>query len=146
MAEAFVNRLGGDAFRGWSAGSHPLGEIVRETSEVMRDKGISLEGQWSKGLNDVALHDMDVIVTMGCEVSCPVPATFAGRVVEWNIPDPYGADLPRYREVRDLIEAQVGQLLAELDRPLSKKAVQSSTPSCGKAEEVHARQSRSSRR
>ena len=123
MAEAFVNQFGGDQVRGWSAGSHPLGEIVRGTNEAMREKGISLEGQWSKGLNDVPLHDMDVIVTLGCEVSCPVPAGFAGRVVEWNIPDPYGAGLARYREVRDLIEARVARLLDELGGPLSKRVV-----------------------
>jgi arsenate reductase (thioredoxin) len=123
MAEAFVNQLGGDEVRGWSAGSHPLGEIVWGTSEVMREKGISLEGQWSKGLKDVPFREMDVIVTLGGEVFCPVPAGFAGRVVEWNIPDPYGADLPRYRKVRDLIEAQVDRLIAELGRARSKKAV-----------------------
>jgi arsenate reductase (thioredoxin) len=123
MAEAFVNQLGRDEVRGWSAGSHPLGEIAWGTGEVMREKGISLEGQWSKGLKDVPLHDMDVIVTLGCEVFCPVPASFAGRVVEWNIPDPYGADLALYREVRDLIDAQVAGLVAELGQHRPKKAV-----------------------
>jgi arsenate reductase (thioredoxin) len=123
MAEAFVNQLGGNEVRGWSAGSRPLGEIVWGTTEVMREKGIALEGHWSKGLNEVPLRQMDVIVTLGCEVSCPVPPSFAGRVAEWNIPDPYGADLTRYREVRDLIEAQVAQLLAELGCTLSTKTV-----------------------
>lgn len=122
MAEAFLNHLGEGQVRGWSAGSYPLGEIAWGTSLVMREKGISLEGQWSKGLNDVSLDDTDVIVTLGCEVSCPVPAGFAGRVVEWNIPDPYGSNLARYREVRDLIEAKVGELLAGLGHPVPKKA------------------------
>ena len=121
MAEAFLHQLGGDEFRGWSAGSSPLGRIVPGTLVVMQEKGVSLEGQWSKGLKDVPLHAVDVIVTLGCEVSCPVPPGFAGRVVEWNIPDPYGSDLARYREVRDLIGAQVAELLAELgSRPLEK--------------------------
>lgn len=122
MAEAFVNRWGVDEVRGWSAGSCPLGEIVRGTTAVMREKGFSLEGQCSKGLRDVPLDDMDVIVTLGCEVSCSVPAGFAGRVVEWNIPDPYGSNLARYREVRDLIEVRVAELLAGLGNPLAKKA------------------------
>src|SRR5690349_1019273 len=78
MAEAFANQLGADGFRAWSAGSMPLGEIVPPTFQVMREKGLSLDGQWSKGLKDVPLDSMDVVVGMGCEVNCPVPAGFKG--------------------------------------------------------------------
>ena len=150
MAEAFLNRSGGDGVHGWSAGSCRLGEIAWGTSLVMREKGISLEGQWSKGLNDVPLADMDVIVTMGCEVSCPAPAGFAGRVVEWSIPDPYGSDRAAYREARDLVEAKVTALATELGRSVpktvSRKGGSGSIRSLGQAEEFHARQSGSSRR
>jgi arsenate reductase len=115
MAEALARQLGGGRVRAWSAGSHPLGEIIPETYEIMSEKGISLEGQWSKGLRDVPVADMDVVVGMGCDVVCPIPAGFKGRVIEWNIPDPYGRDLAFYRNVRDLIERQVSALLSDLD-------------------------------
>ncbi len=115
MAEALANHLGEGRVRAWSAGSHPLGEITPETYEVMREKGISLEGQWSKGLRDVPLSEMDVVVGMGCEVVCPVPSGFRGRMIEWNIPDPYGHDLAFHRTIRDLIERQVSALLSDLD-------------------------------
>jgi protein-tyrosine-phosphatase len=75
---------------------------------------MTLEGHWSKGLDDVPASEMDVIVGMGCEVVCPVPPGYKGRVVEWNIPDPYGQDLDAFRGVRDLIERQVKALLEEL--------------------------------
>jgi arsenate reductase len=114
MAEAFAKQLGGGRVRAWSAGSHPLGEITPETYMVMNEKGISVEGQWSKGLRDVPLAEMDVVVGMGCEVECPVAAGFKGRTIEWNIPDPYNHELPAYRSVRDLIERQVRALLADL--------------------------------
>ena len=115
MAEALANHLGEGRVRAWSAGSHPLGEITPETYEVMAEKGITLEGQWSKGLRDVPVAEMDVVVGMGCEVVCPVPAGFQGRVIEWNIPDPYSRDLAFFRSVRDLIERQVTALLSDLD-------------------------------
>jgi len=115
MAEALASHLGGGKVRAWSAGSHPLGEITPETYEVMREKGISLEGQWSKGLRDVPIDQMDVVVGMGCEVVCPVPSGFKGRMIEWNIPDPYSRDLVFSRTVRDLIERQVAALLSDLD-------------------------------
>jgi protein-tyrosine-phosphatase len=81
----------------------------------MREKGLALDGQWSKGLGDVPLDIMDVVVSMGGEVRCTVPAGFRGMRVSWNIPDPYSRDLNYYRSVRDLIERQVKSLLRDLD-------------------------------
>jgi protein-tyrosine-phosphatase len=119
MAEAWANSLGKGKVQASSAGSHPLGEISRDTCLVMEEKGISLDGQYSKGLREVNVSEMDVIVTMGCEVECPVPAGFKGRVVEWNVPDPYAFGLPAFRAARDLIELQVEGLLFSLLPPTS---------------------------
>lgn len=116
IAEAFANHLGRGRVRGWSAGSRPLGYILPETHEVLREKGIVLDGHRSKGLSEVPVADMDIVVGMGCEVECPVPAGFRGRVIEWNIPDPYGRDLAFFRGVRDLISRQVTALFHELEQ------------------------------
>ena len=116
MAEGLANHLGGARVRAWSAGSHPLGMVLPETHEVMREKGINLDGHSSKGLKDVPVARMDVVVGMGCEVECPVPLNFKGQVIEWNIPDPYGHDLEYFRKVRDLIARQVADLLKGLEK------------------------------
>ena len=113
MAEALANRLGQGRVRAWSAGSRPAGVISAVARNVMGEEGLSMDGQWSKGLEEVPVADMDVVVTMGCEVECPAPRGFTGRLVEWDIPDPFD-DLQRGREVRGLIERQVMALLAEL--------------------------------
>lgn len=107
--------MGGKSFRAYSAGSMPLGEIIAPTFQVMREKGLTLEGQWSKGLKDVPLDNMDVVVGMGCEVHCPLPEGFKGILVGWNIPDPYNRNLDYFRSVRDLIERQVKSLLRDLE-------------------------------
>jgi arsenate reductase (thioredoxin) len=114
MAEAFANRLGEGWVRAWSAGSRPFGSIIEETYTVLAEKGIFLDGYRSKGLKDVPLAAMDLVVTMGCEVACPLPKDFKGRLVEWEIADPYGMELDFYRSVRDHIEADVQRLLASL--------------------------------
>jgi arsenate reductase len=114
MAEAYANTLGGGRVKAWSAGLAPYGEIVLETETVLAEKGIALDGHWSKGLKDVPVAGMNVVVGMGCEVECPVPAGFRGRVIEWNIPDPFGHELSYFRSVRDLIERQVKALLDEM--------------------------------
>ena len=116
MAEALANHLGQGRVRAWSAGSNPLGEIAPLTFDVLKEKGISLDGHWSKGLKDVPVAEMDIVVGMGCEVVCPVPVGFKGRVIEWNIPDPYGGEIESYRSVRDLIERQVAALLEVHDQ------------------------------
>jgi protein-tyrosine-phosphatase len=46
-----------------------------------------------------------------------VPAGFRGRVVEWDIPDPYARGLEAFRDARDLIGWQVQALLADLIPP-----------------------------
>lgn len=115
MAEALANRLGKGRVRAWSAGSQPLGLILPETQHVLNEKGIRLDGHWSKGLREVPVDEMDVVVGMGCEVECPLPAAFKGRAIEWNIPDPYGHELDYFRRVRDLIEKQVAALLLGLE-------------------------------
>jgi arsenate reductase len=115
MAEAWARHLAPEKVRAFSAGSWPLGTIAAGTYEVMQEKGLALEGQTSKGLRDVPLATMDVVVTMGREVDCPVPEDFKGRIIDWDIPDPYNRDLEFYRSVRDLIELQVRVLLDDLN-------------------------------
>ena len=55
-----------------------------------------------------------LIVTMGCGDSCPLVK--AARREEWNIPDPKELPDDQFREVRDLIERKVVELLASLER------------------------------
>jgi arsenate reductase (thioredoxin) len=115
MAEAWARRTAERQVRAWSAGSHPLGEILAETRQVMEEDGIPLEGQYSKGLGEVPLKDMDIVVGMGCEVVCPLPEGFKGRVVQWNIPDPCGRNLEFFRSVRNSIKIHTAALLAQLE-------------------------------
>jgi arsenate reductase (thioredoxin) len=114
MAEAWANYHGRGRVRAHSAGSHPFGSIIDDTYTVMAEKGITLDGHCSKGLPDVALGEMDVVVGMGCEVACPVPEGFQGRKLQWDIPDPFGERIEYFRKVRDMIEQQVLKLLAEI--------------------------------
>jgi arsenate reductase (thioredoxin) len=117
MAEAWANHYGKGRVEVYSAGSHAYGAIVDETCTVMSEKGISLDRQWSKGLAEVALADMDVVVSMGEEVECPLPAGFKGQLLGWNIPDPYARGMGTFRKVRDMIEQQVWWLLSDLLAP-----------------------------
>lgn len=114
MAEAIANFLGAGRIQVWSAGSHPLGSIFPHTRTVLEEQSISIDEQWSKGLRDVPVTEMDMVVSMGSEVEFPLPSGFTGRLVEWEIPDPYGYELDSYRVIRDLIGQKVAALLDKL--------------------------------
>jgi protein-tyrosine-phosphatase len=117
MAEAWANHFGQGRVEAHSAGLYPFGTIAEDTYTVMNEKGISLDGQCSKGMRDVPVTEMDVLVGMGCEVECPVPEGFKGRIVKWEIPDPFARGIATSRNVRDMIERQVLALLADLVPP-----------------------------
>jgi len=119
MAEAMAKKLGKGKVRAWSAGLFPLGWIASGTHIVMEENAFFLDGQWSKSLKDVKIEQMDIVVEMGHEVFCPLPEGFKARLIEWEIPDPYGAALDDYRKARDLIEEHVTRLLAEIKTPTS---------------------------
>jgi protein-tyrosine-phosphatase len=114
MAEALANQLGEGKVQAFSAGMCPLGAISQDTRVVLHEKGITLAGHWSKGLGDVPISEMDVVVEMGYGVKCRFPADFKGRSIQWHIPDPYLLDRDYFRDVRDLIESEVRRLLADL--------------------------------
>jgi len=117
MAEGWANHLGNGQVQAFSAGTHPYGEIAGETYDVMHEKGLPLEAHCSKGLGDVPVGEMDVVVKMGSEVAFSLPEGFQGRVEDWNIPDPFGRGVVVFRNVRDMIERQVLGLLAEIVKP-----------------------------
>ena len=114
MAEGWAKYHGKGRVVAFSAGSFPYGNIIDDVYTVMKEKGISLEGQRSKGLRDLAVAEMDIVVRMGHEVECSVPAGFKGRVVDWDIPDPFGQGIDTFRDIRDLIEEEVLSLLADV--------------------------------
>ena len=132
MAEALANQLGEGKVRAFSAGTHPLGVISRDTCEVLREKGIALDEHWSKGLEDVPVSEMDVVVEMGYGVRCRLPADFKGRRIRWRIPDPFALDRDHYRDVRNLIESEVRRLLADLEIRNSKLETRNSKNQNGK--------------
>jgi arsenate reductase len=114
MAEALANQLGEGKVRAFSAGTHPLGVISLDTRVVLGEKGITLAEHWSKGLSDVPISEMDLVVEMAHGVKCRLPADFKGRLIQWHIPDPFLLDRDYFRDVRDLIESEVRRLLADL--------------------------------
>ena len=112
MAEAFA-RLQGDDVEVYSAGSRPSGQVNLNAIKFMREAGYDLTQHESKSLLEIPDIDYDFVATMGCGDECPYVK--AKRRVEWDIPDPKNVAPDKFREIRDLIETKVRQVLRELD-------------------------------
>jgi arsenate reductase len=111
MAEAFCRALGGDVECA-SAGSKPAKAVQPDTIAAMSEVGIDMTQARPKGFKDLPDLKYDYLVTMGCEVDCPfLPGA---KVVQWQIPDPYGKGMDEYRRVRELIRSEVTNLLVRL--------------------------------
>jgi len=79
----------------------------------MEEIGYDLSTHRSKGFTEVPFFQVfDAVVLLGCGDQCPF--VMSARVEEWNIPDPRNLPLNQFREVRNLIESRVKELLALL--------------------------------
>jgi arsenate reductase len=108
MAQAFFERHAPGDIRAESAGSSPGREVWPEVVAAMAEVGFDLSNRRPKKLlREMQLH-ADWAVTMGCGDACPyVPTT----VEAWDIPDPAGRALDEVREIRDVIEERVRELI-----------------------------------
>jgi arsenate reductase len=113
MAQGFAEALGQGELKVYSAGSRPFWAIDPLVIEVMMEKGIDLSSKRPKSLNDLPPIEMDYLITMGCEETCP--AVLSKNILEWDIPDPKGKSIDVFREVRDLIENKVRTFLKEIE-------------------------------
>lgn len=115
MAEGFARALGGSAVEARSGGSKPKGHVLPEAIAVMRERGIDIGRQRSKGFGEAWIRERcDLVVVMGCgDDACP--AFLGKRMEHWDLPDPDGKDLDAFRAVRDDIERRVRDLLALRD-------------------------------
>jgi arsenate reductase (thioredoxin) len=112
MAEAFARMHGGDAVEAYSSGSKPSGRVNPRAIEFMKEKGYDLSAHASKPLTEIPGGEYDAAVTMGCGDNCPMVK--ARLREDWGIPDPKELPAEEFREVRDLIERKVKELLARL--------------------------------
>jgi arsenate reductase (thioredoxin) len=112
IAEAFARRHGGAGVEAYSAGSRPSGRVNPKAVSTMRELGYDLAQHASKGLGDIPDVEYDAAVTMGCGDECP--RVKARRRLDWGIPDPKELPPEQFRDVRDLIERKVLELLRSL--------------------------------
>ncbi|MCX7703740.1 MAG: arsenate reductase ArsC [Planctomycetota bacterium] len=117
MAEGFLRHLAGREVEVFSGGTEPAPKVNPLAVKVMKEIGIDISGQHPKRISETGVDVFDVAVTMGCmSAGQACPLVRAKKVIEWNIPDPKGKPIDFFREVRDMIRAEVGALIEELKK------------------------------
>ena len=122
MAEGFARQLVRDGQRVYSAGTAPK-DIHPMAIQVMKEVGIDISGQHSKGVEAIPLNQIQRIVTLCGEAadSCPALSEKVEHI-QWSLSDPALVQGPRdeilrsFREVRDQIHEQVEKLFAAASR------------------------------
>lgn len=108
MAEGWAKALGSDVLEVYSAGTEDYPEVKPLAVAVMEEAGVDMGGQRPKLLSDIPA-EVDVLITMGCNVVCPfIPNS---HTEDWGLDDPSGGPIEDYRVTRDLIKTRVEELI-----------------------------------
>ena len=106
IAEALGRKLASEVFESYSAGTERKDRINPDAVRLMKQvHGIDMEaeGQHSKLLSQ--LPDADVVITMGCNVQCPLlPCQWRE---DWGLDDPTGKPDEEFLKTIRRIEEEI---------------------------------------
>lgn len=114
IAEGFFKKYAPKEFKVQSAGTKPILQINPIAVQSMKEIGIDISTQKSKGLTDEMIRNSDHIVNMGCMDKSFCPTIFLPKVIEWNLEDPKGKAIEEVREIRNEIEKMVKELVSAI--------------------------------
>ena len=108
IAEALGKKLASDVFESYSAGTETKPRINQDAVRLMkRFYGIDMEEtQYSKLLSQIP--PVDVVITMGCNVRCPL--LLCAYREDWGLDDPTGKSDDVFLETIRQIEEKILRL------------------------------------
>ncbi len=123
IAESLLNYNGNGRFIGYSAGSHPRGEVHPHALKLLLSQGHDVENLRSKSWDEFEVADaplMDFVFTVcnnAANEPCPV---WPGRPVtaHWGLADPAGVEgtkteqLEAFQRAYELLEERIAAFLA----------------------------------
>jgi len=112
FAEAILNHRGAPTFRGFSAGSRPIGRVNPYALQQLEAAGLPAAGARSKSWEEFAkpgaakMHFVFTVCDNAAKETCPI---WLGQpmTAHWGVPDPAAVDGPADRLARAFREAFV---------------------------------------
>lgn len=115
IAEALAKKLGSDVLEVYSAGSEIKEEINPDARRLMMEMyGIDMEKTQKPKLIQ-AIPPVDDVITMGCNVVCPV-LPFSYKSEDWGLEDPTGKGDEAFINVIRRIEEKVIELIERVEK------------------------------
>jgi len=118
LAEVIVNRRGGGRFRGFSAGSHPKGEVHPMALALLRERGDDTTDLRSKSWDEFARPGapaLDFVFTVCDNAAGEVCPVWSGHPItaHWGVEDPAAFEGPvdrqrsLFRRVYQVLERRI---------------------------------------
>ena len=119
MAEAISKLYAADVFDAYSAGTETKPQINPDAVRIIKQlHGVDMTLTQSSKLIE-ALPPVDVVITMGCGVSCPLlPCKYRE---DWGLDDPSGKDDKEFIKTAKLIEQHVLELKENIHNLIGDK-------------------------
>ncbi len=120
MAEAISGLIASDVFEAYSAGTETKPRINQDAVAVIKEMyGVDMNTtQRSKLLADIP--PVDVVITMGCNVSCPYLACKYRE--DWGLEDPTGKPKEAFIKTAKIIAQKVMTLKDKITDILKERA------------------------
>jgi arsenate reductase len=145
LAEALLDYHGEGKFQGYSAGSHPKGEVHPLALQLLRQMGIVTAGLRSKSWDEFAVPDapkMDFIFTVCDNAAGEVCPIWPGQPItaHWGLPDPAAAtgtpaeQMQAFREAFRILETRIKYFLTFRFKEMKREDVQNSVTEAGRRE------------
>lgn len=114
IAETLAKKYASDVFDAYSAGTKIKDKINKDAVRLLKNiYDIDMEEtQYSKLID--ALPPIDISITMGCDVICPLVEN--QYTEDWNLDDPTGRDDEFFREIISKIEKNVKDLSIRIQK------------------------------
>jgi len=124
MAEAISKIFVSDTYEAYSAGTNIKNQINQDAVKVIKEfYNVDMEEKQKSKLID-SLPNIDIIVTMGCEVECPYLPSLHRE--DWGLDDPTGKPIEVFIETAKTIESKVIDLADRIKKgliPLDKELI-----------------------
>jgi arsenate reductase (thioredoxin) len=115
MAEAITKKLASDFFEAYSAGTETKPQINQDAVKTIKklyDVDMNLT-QKSKLIDDLP-QELDILVTMGCNVECPfIPTQYRE---DWGLDDPSGLPESEFIKTATLIKEKLLTLKEKIEK------------------------------
>ena len=115
MAEAITKELASDFFEAYSGGTETKPQINQDAVRIIKGLyGVDMNQTQKSKLIDDLPQELDVLVTMGCNVECPFIPTQHRE--DWGLDDPSGLPDEAFQETARLIKEKLLLLKKRIEK------------------------------